>query len=382
MRTRRAHRATHARVNRHHRILLIGAGAIARAHATAAEHLLSGHHELVVTDPNPEAVREFAEQFPKSRIVANASQLLAAPASTDDIVIVASPPATHVDYAAFALRTGRHVLCEKPLVTSRDELARLTQAVRESRAELACCSSRFLGYPWTERVRVLLTQGALGTPYHATFNVRQQRHRPGIEYQPSSRWFLNRQLAGGGVLLDWGVYDLSLLSELFDAVRFEVSQAWMTRPTIATGLPPDVPFDVETHGGAAICIEARAGYRVHVSYERAAATHGKERSILELDGDLGSVEWDWLPWMNDGKLSLHLRRDDEGKPVSERIEFDSAKELDCHARPLAFLLARLAGQADPAPSRNRVLFNCAATLALYEAVERRETVVVDARDFA
>jgi predicted dehydrogenase len=49
-----------------------------------------------------------------------------------DIVSICTPDHLHADYAEAALRAGKHVLCEKPMCTSREDAARLVKAVRET----------------------------------------------------------------------------------------------------------------------------------------------------------------------------------------------------------------------------------------------------------
>lgn len=49
-----------------------------------------------------------------------------------DAVIVCTPDHLHAEHASLALRAGRHVLCEKPMTTNRDDAAELVRLVRET----------------------------------------------------------------------------------------------------------------------------------------------------------------------------------------------------------------------------------------------------------
>ena len=93
------------------RLGLIGCGRIGRVHADSIT--VHPRAELArVVDPFASSAREVGEQF-------------AAPWSTDveavvddpaiDAVVVASPTPTHVDLLIRAVRTGKAVLCEKPI---------------------------------------------------------------------------------------------------------------------------------------------------------------------------------------------------------------------------------------------------------------------------
>jgi predicted dehydrogenase len=48
------------------------------------------------------------------------------------IVSVCTPDHLHAEHAEAALRAGKHVLCEKPMCTTREDAARLVKAVRET----------------------------------------------------------------------------------------------------------------------------------------------------------------------------------------------------------------------------------------------------------
>ena len=109
-----------------------------------------------------------------------------------EVAVVVTPPASHLELLRLALASGRHVLCEKPLVTSASELFELGRLLAAHDRLLGCCTSRYMGFASTEQVRGLMRSGALGNVYHATFVHRTARSRAGIEYQPSSRWFLKR----------------------------------------------------------------------------------------------------------------------------------------------------------------------------------------------
>lgn len=150
------------------RICLIDVGHIAHEHARAIP-LFAGNDsaELAVADPVPAARQRFPAAFPGARVVADAAELLAERARPDDIVIIATPPFAHHDLTVAAVRSGRHVLCEKPLAMNVTEAEEMVAAARSVRRVLACCSSRFLGVPTAARVRDLVAAGGLGALIHS-----------------------------------------------------------------------------------------------------------------------------------------------------------------------------------------------------------------------
>jgi predicted dehydrogenase len=347
------------------RLLLIGAGTIARHHAVAALGSSStAAVDLHVADVDSGALTSFAAQFPQARLHQSADELLALPREPGDVVVVATPPFTHRDLVLAALATDRPVLCEKPLALTVGEAWDMVRAAVAHGQPLAGCDVRFLGLPTTERAKQLLRTGRLGTPYHVTFVNRLRRARSGYDYQAGSSWFRDPDLSGGGVLMDWGPYDVAVINDVLDPERMEVTSAWMASPRTG-GVDPAEAARAEQHVGARMRLWLRDGAVVELSYERAACTHGGERSTVEIEGSEGAVEWDWLDWV--GENRVRFTRDQDGKPASE-VENRPPTGVDFHARPLERLATWL---GDPARSNGSevseaTLFNFRCLRAIHD----------------
>lgn len=345
------------------RVYLAGAGVIARQHAAAIPRLPEPERvELFVADPSAAVLGDFMQQVPHARPFDSVEAMLADPPAPGDIVIVAAPPFAHLDIARQAFERGRHVLCEKPLAMTIDQARELLDLARRHDRLLGCCSTRFLGLPTTAEVRRLIATGALGQLYHLTFMQREHRSRPGIEYQPASRWFLDRSKSGGGPLIDWGPYDFAALNDLLEPTRVDVLSAWMSRPVTAAD-PHDVVFDIEEHIGASLRYHLADGAVVHVTYERAACTHGEPVDRMELEGTTGAVRWDWRMWGGKGTLSHTVDRD--GQPATETATFVADDGLRFNDRPLAYFWRRIHDQPSPALINERAVFNYACIQAIY-----------------
>ena len=117
------------------------------------------------------------------------------------------------------------MLCEKPLAMDRAQARQMLATARTHHRLLGCCSVRFLHWPPAEEARRLLNEGALGEIYHVHFISREQRNRPGIEYQPGTLWFLDASKSGGGTLMDRAPYEFTVLNDLFQPERVDVLAA-------------------------------------------------------------------------------------------------------------------------------------------------------------
>jgi predicted dehydrogenase len=113
-------------------------------------------------------------------------------------VYIAVPNALHADFAVRAARAGKHVLCEKPLAASVKQAESMIAASKAARKYLA------VGYrvhfsPHHREVLRLSREQVFGPVSYVRANI-------GFSLGEDADWRLKRNLAGGGVLLEQGVY--------------------------------------------------------------------------------------------------------------------------------------------------------------------------------
>lgn len=343
------------------RILLIGAGAIAHHHAAAARLLPA--RAILAADPSAEARAKFAAAFPEATLFETPEAMLATPGGAEDIVIVAVPPWLHAPMARAAFAAGYHVLCEKPLGRTLAEVDEMLSAAATAGRELGDCAIRFNRQPAMVRARDLLAQGATGAINLVRMIHRTPRMRPGIEYQPASRWFLDPERAGGGVLMDWSVYDLAMLFDVLRPAAVTVEAAHMAR-IAGRDDPPDHPARVESHIVAMLRLGLSDGQTVPLLYERANGVNGPALSELSVEGVHGGLTWQWLPPYEDGTTKL-VRHTDAGpkvEPLTETLPMGDHPHF--HHQPLLALAARIRGEPSAALSPVDLRFNFATIAAI------------------
>ncbi|WP_210479175.1 Gfo/Idh/MocA family protein [Naasia sp. SYSU D00948] len=356
------------------RLYLIGAGVSARTHVAAAAKL-GEPVELRVADPNAETLAGFLEAFPEATGYASAEEMLAAEqAREDDVAIVATPPRFHFAPAVAAARSGRHVLCEKPLAMTVDEAEEMLRVATEHGVLFGSCSTRFRGLPHNEAVKAVMATGVLGDLVHLDFVTRSPRSRAGIEYQPSSRWFLDSRMSGGGVVMDWGPYDMSTLFDLLQPTRVEMVDAWMAKTR--TGADPEgVVHDTESTAGAALRVTRQDGSVLRVNYQRANATHGEEFARAELEGTLAALRW--TPF--DSHQPVQLRTDAEGEPREETVEPPERDDLSIFDRPLVHFVAALRGRPSLAAIGPIAVDEFRCVRGVYDTARTGRPTVVEVR---
>ncbi len=353
-------------------IFFIGAGFISRfSHAAALARLADGESCLIsVADPSPAALEEFRKVVPRAETFADYQTMLTSRAATpDDFVVVAAPPFLHLAMVKEAFASGRHVLCEKPLGISRDEGREMLAAAKKAGKLLGCCSTRIANSGVTGAVRDLIASGQLGEIYHATMVIRQTRCRTGIEYQPGSRFFIDKSKNGGGPVSDWGPYELTTMLDALNPDQIEVVQAWTSRPETAID-PTDCVFDVESHAGATLRFFSQNNRPVVVDYERAFCTHGDESPAApmtyQIEGTKGAVKWEWI---TDGQGHLWHSYDRAGQRVTEEIEVPKADDEHMHSKPMVYFDRAVRGEESPAYVNEDALFSFELIRAIYECAE-------------
>lgn len=347
------------------RFYLIGAGVISRTHAETIRKLAAEETvEFKVADPNHQALAGFTEKYPEAKAYTDAKEMLAEEAREDDIVIVGTPPFTHFSLSLLALESGRNALCEKPFVMTREQSEQLLEAAEKNNRLVGCCSVRFIGTPKTEEVKKYIQSGKLGDIYKVTFIFRNQRGRPGVEYQPESRWFLDRSKAGGGAVMDWGPYDFSVLNDLFKPASVEVSAAWMNKP-VTEADPVDVVYDVEGHVGAMLKYELEGGKHLWVQYERAACTHGDNYYHVEIEGTLGAVKWS--PYFESDEVVY--KSDSNGQVVAYAQTLPNNGKFGFMDNPVYYFYKRVKRQPSPAVVNEQAVFNFRCMQAIYDCAE-------------
>jgi predicted dehydrogenase len=176
------------------RLGFLGLGWIGRHRMAALAE--SGLVEIAaLADEDPAALEAAARIAPQAAPAAGLDDLLSL--SLDGIVI-ATPSGMHADQAIAALGAGCAVLCQKPLARNEAEAARVVAAARRADRRLGVD----LSYRHTVALQALRTEiesGRAGRVHAADLTFHNA-------YGPDKPWFHDRNLSGGGCLIDLGVH--------------------------------------------------------------------------------------------------------------------------------------------------------------------------------
>ncbi len=183
------------------RLAVVGCGAVAQIHHVPAIAASSRVEAAVLVDADEKRARALAQQYGVPEVATDYREL---PGQVEGAV-VALPNSLHAPVSIELLRRGVHVLVEKPMAMTVAECDAMIEAARAGRAVLAV-GLDFRFFDSSLLVRDLLRDGLLG-------EIRRFDLRQGVipRWPFATDFLLKKEMAGGGVLADFGVHVLDLL---------------------------------------------------------------------------------------------------------------------------------------------------------------------------
>ncbi|HYU15929.1 MAG TPA: Gfo/Idh/MocA family oxidoreductase [Candidatus Acidoferrum sp.] len=223
-------------------------------------------------DVRPDQRARCAELLPGARWYDSPADLLDREAL--DFVDICAPPSSHAALVHRALERGLHVLCEKPLVSSREELQAVAAAATRAGRVLHTVHN-WHHAPIIRRTRELVSAGEIGRVRHVLWETL--RTRPAVAGDGQGlNWRVDPAVAGGGVLTDHGWHVAYVVPAWIDA-----------RPTA-------VAARLETRRHTAFAVEDTAAVRL--TFPEATAdilltwAADERRNTVELEGTDGRIE--------------------------------------------------------------------------------------------
>jgi predicted dehydrogenase len=159
-----------------------------------------------------------------------------------DAVYVGLPNSMHCEYTIRAAQAGKHVLCEKPMAISSAECRKMIDACRAHNVKLMIAYRVHYDPTW-QHIRELARSGAIGEIQGfqgGFYGIKQQ-----------GEWRLNRKLAGGGSLLDLGIYPLNAIRWISgeEPAQFAAQVATKTKGPKFASVEETVEFNMKFPSG-------------------------------------------------------------------------------------------------------------------------------------
>ena len=185
------------------KIAVIGCGTIANAQHIPAYMKNEKTEIKYFCDIIPERAEKAVKDYGCGTAVTDYREVLAD--SEIEAVSVCTPNKMHSEITVAALKSGKNVLCEKPAARELSEALEMQRAQHESGKVLNIgVVNRFNTN--VNKIKELIDSGRLGEVYGVYISFRSHRSIPGL-----GGAFTTNEIAGGGVLIDWGVHFLDIV---------------------------------------------------------------------------------------------------------------------------------------------------------------------------
>src|SRR5688572_21226252 len=171
-----------------------------------------------LADPVKDRVEELGRKY-EARPYTDYKELLRSP--DIDAVVIAGPNSLHAAQTIEALNAGKHVLCEKPMATTREDAKAMMATAQKNNKYLMIGLNQRLMPPHV-RAKEILDSGRLGK----VLSFRTAFKHPGPEgwsVDGGKSWFFRKGEAFMGVTGDLGVHKADLMRWLLGQEFAEVS---------------------------------------------------------------------------------------------------------------------------------------------------------------
>jgi predicted dehydrogenase len=259
---------------------LIGAGGIAQAYAQAFNE--SECCDLVaVADVRAESAAALAETV-GGRSYGDYITLYENEGDLD-AVIISTPPKSHPEIACYFMERGLPVLCEKPLCLTVAEAEKMI-GTAEKMGVLFTMASKFRYCDDVIKAKGILASGTLG-------EVVQFENAFTAKVDMSNRWNSNKEISGGGVLIDNGTHSVDIIRYFLGGI-----ESVLAVDTGSTqGLPVDenVKMFAKTRGDITASVDLTWGINKELPY------------FISIYGTQGTLHIGW----RESKYKLHSSPD-------------------------------------------------------------------------
>jgi len=183
-----------------------------------------------------------------------------------DIVYVVLPNSMHHEYVIRAAKAGKHVMCEKPMSISVKEAEEMIKACKDANVQLG------IGYrlhfePFTQEVMRIGQKKVFG-------DVRFMQTNFGFSIGDPKQWRLKKAMAGGGPLMDVGIYCVQASRYVTGEEPLWVTAQWgpVTDKSRFVGVEESVSWQMAFPGNAVV--NGFTSYKSNIEQLYVSASNG------------------------------------------------------------------------------------------------------------
>lgn len=330
---------------------VIGCGSISSVFMDAVKQLDNAAVTRVF-DANASRAESFAA---RNGAIPCASMDALLAAEDVDAVYICTPSGLHADCAVRAAGAGKHIVVEKPMGVSTEQLDSIQKACEGSGVKLCAVSQLYFSDAY-QRVKRAVESGGFGKVFLADLSMKYFRSD---EYYQSGGWRGTWALDGGGALMNQGIHGVGLLLGL------------MGRPKSVTALARTFVHPIEVEDTAAVLVEFQSGAVASI-IAATSVQPGKPR-VLTVHGTKGTVsltEDRITEWSVGGKTPPVT---DDG-PIRSSASNPADISCELHRRQLADFIRAVETNARPVLGVAEGRMPVDLILAVYRSSQSGKTV--------
>jgi UDP-N-acetylglucosamine 3-dehydrogenase len=193
------------------RICFIGCGDIALKHAKILKNLYPDI-ELSFASRNKLKAKAYADQFKGKLFFGSYKEALTS--NNFDIAFITTPHAIHSGLAVMAANNHKDIIIEKPVTRNLQELLKIEMAVKKNKVRCTVAENYYYK-PFIKKIRNYIDEGLIGNVLFIELSKTGGSEKSG--------WRTNKEMMGGGALLEGGVHWVNTLVSLADSSPVEVA---------------------------------------------------------------------------------------------------------------------------------------------------------------
>ena len=207
---------------------IIGCGNVTEKKSGPAFNNIPGSKLVAVMRRDAEKAADYAKRHGVGKWYSDAGLLM----NDTEInsISIATPPASHLEYAIAALKKGLNVYVEKPVTRNAADARQLAEAVKQTGGKLTVAHYR-RALPMFLKVKELLDNKTIGEV--RTVQIRMWKTlQPDLVANSETNWRLRPELSGGGYFHDLAPHQLDLMLFYFGQPEkyhgFSLNQSGLT----------------------------------------------------------------------------------------------------------------------------------------------------------
>jgi len=218
-----------------------------------------------------------------------------------DIVLIAATNEVHKDLSIEALRAGKHVICEKPVTMTADELVEIINVSKETGRIFTVDQNRRTNKDFISMKRAI-DKGLVGKPYVIESRVEGSRGIP--------KGWRTTKAKGGGMMYDWGVHLIDQLMYMCDekVVNVFCKMYRVNYPEVDDNFRLTFTFE--------------SGLTAHIEISTNSFIKHDRFYVLGTEGSMTVDEW-----VGTGKVVRKLAEDDKWDAEIKKVKAGPSKTM-------------------------------------------------------